>query len=96
MPPKTRLQKEDLIRKLLQQGYAFVSLPDVCTILDMTEKNLQQWSLETGDKFPLEAYWLANGPFKALIFTIVSVLEHISGAERAITILEEEGKIENG
>lgn len=73
-----------------------MSLPDVCTILDMTEKNLSQWSLESGDQFPLEAYYLANGPFKALIFSIVSVLEYVTGPERAITILEEEGKIENG
>lgn len=96
MPPKTKLQKEELIRKLLQQGYAFVSLPDACTILDMTEKNMAQWSLEMGDKFPLEAYYCATGAFKLLIFTIVSILEYVSGPERAITILEEEGKIENG
>lgn len=96
MPPKSKLAKEELIRKLLQQGYAFLSMPDTCMILDMTEKNLQQWSLETGDKFPLEAYYCSNGPFKLLIFSIVSVLEYVSGPERAITILEEEGKIENG
>lgn len=73
-----------------------MSLADACTILDITEKNMAQWSLETGDKFPLEAYYCANGPFKQLIFSIVSILDHVSGPERTITILEEEGKIENG
>lgn len=73
-----------------------MSLPDACTILDITEKNMREWSLETGDEFPLEAYYCATGAFKLLIFTIVSILEYVSGPERAITILEEEGKIENG
>ena len=94
MPPKTKKQKEELIRKLLQQNYAFVSMADACLILDMTEKNFQQWSLETGEKFPLECYNLAMGPIKLLIFGIVSLLEYVSGPARAITILEEEGKIE--
>lgn len=91
MPPKTRLQKEDTIRALLGQQVAYIGRADVIDILDMNEKSMQTWERERSGDFPIECYFLVNGPFKTVIYPLISVLEYISGAGRAMRILEEEG-----
>lgn len=96
MPPKTRLQKEETIRSLLKRQIAYIGRADVIDILDMNEKSFQAWELETAGEFPIECYFLVNGPFKTLIYPLVSVLEYVTGTERTMRILEEEGYILNG
>lgn len=91
MPPKTRLQKEDTIRALLRQTIAYIGRADVIDILDMNEKSMQTWERERAGEFPIECYFLVNGPFKTVIYPLISVLEYISGTGRAMRILEEEG-----
>lgn len=91
MPPKTKLQKEETIRTLLQQQIAYIGRADVIDILDMNEKSMQAWETESAGNFPIECYFLINGPFKTVIYPLVSVLEYVSGTARAMRILEEEG-----
>lgn len=93
MPPKTRLDKEESIRALLRQQVAYIGRADVIDILDMNEKSMQMWERERTGEFPIECYFLVNGPFKTMIYPLVSVLEYISGTGRAMRILEEEGFI---
>lgn len=90
---KSLKQRIPLVRKMIQNGIAYISEPDLCTILGMEKKSLNMWQMETGDKFPIEAYWMSNGPFKQVIYPIVSVLEYLAGPELAIQILESEGII---
>lgn len=93
MPPKTRLQKEDTLRALLRKQVAYIGRADVIDILDMNEKSMQTWERERAGEFPIECYFLVNGPFITMIYPLVSVLEYVSGTGRAMTILEEEGFI---
>lgn len=96
MPPKTKLEKESLIRGLLKQQVSYIGRSDILTILDMNEKSMMAWEMEMAGRFPIEAYFLINGPFKTIIYPLMSVLEYISGTERAQRILEEEGYSTNG
>lgn len=96
MPPKTRPQKEEIIRSLLKRQIAYIGRADVIDILDMNEKSMQMWELENAGDFPIECYFLVNGPFKTIIYPLVSVLEYVSGTARAMRILEEEGLNTNG
>lgn len=96
MTAKTRTERESVIRGLLQQQVAYIGRADVISILDMNEKSMQAWELERSGEFPIECYFLVNGPFKTVIYPLVSVLEYISGTGRAMRILEEEGFNTNG
>lgn len=93
---KSRTEREDIIRSLLKRQIAYIGRADLIDILDMNEKSMQLWELERAGEFPIEAYFLVNGPFKTIIYPLVSVLEHITGPERTMRILEEEGYITNG
>ena len=96
MPPKTRLDKAEAIRSLLRRNIAYAGRADVIDILDMNEKSMQTWERERAGEFPIECYYLVNSPFITIIYPIVSVLEYISGTERAQRILAEEGYSTNG
>lgn len=96
MTPKTMVEREDTIRALLRAQVAYIGRADVIDLMDMNEQSMKTWELEMTGNFPIECYFLVNGPFKTLIYPLVSVLEYISGTARAMRILEEEGYATNG
>lgn len=96
MPPKTMQDREETIRALLKVQVSYIGRPDLIDLMDMNEQSMKTWELESAGNFPIEAYFLVTGPFKSIIYPLVSVLEYISGTARAMRILEEEGYATNG